>query len=389
MVPSVKQHVQECIEKYESSGGCQIFIASAVLTNNVSDPSAFTLPGVIIWDPLNRLVCFSSGIQCPHCRLPLKARYWKDGRNDKHDTPRELWDIDGKVLLVSRVYVCSSDHRIIAHDPLILESIPVPGTIPLLLSHKVGVTLRLNEVIISHVIAGFTFSQIEQLIVQLHWNRHSKLASCYWEEIQKGQVNNTVKSANVSSYQEFNVSNFPSRRLVNLCFVGDYANNEQLYATRMSLHSAKQLSCDHTFKVAANIGIWIGTRWVQQYDTLFAVLNEQGLVVAWQLAKGCSFSKVKHTLLNLKKRLEKGNEKVESFCIDNCCQWRNLIKEIFGNHTEVKLDLFHAVQRISSQIPKHHPFRKQCVAALRLVFRHHDDLEKDRKRETPCSSEIM
>ena len=49
----------------------------------------------------------------------------------------------------------------------------------------------------------------------------------------------------------------------------------------------------------------------------------------------------------------------------------------------------HAVQRISSQIPKNHPYRKHCVAALRLVFRQPDHLEIDRKKETPCPSEIM
>ena len=68
------------------------------------------------------------------------------------------------------------------------------------------------------------------------------------------------------------------------------------------MHSARQLSCDHTFKVAANVNIWIGTQWVQQYDTLFVVVNEQGLVMTWQLAKGCSFSKVKSLLLNWRRK---------------------------------------------------------------------------------------
>ena len=98
---------------------------------------------------------------------------------------------------------------------------------------------------------------------------------------------------------------------------------------------------------------------------------------------------MKSLLLNLRERLEKKKDKIESFCIDNCCQWRSLLKGIFGEDIQVKLDLFHAVQRISSQIPKNHPYRKHCVAALRLIFRQPDDLEIDRKKETPCPSEIM
>lgn len=65
------------------------------------------------------------------------------------------------------------------------------------------------------------------------------------------------------------------------------------------------------------------------------------------------------------------------------------MKGIFGYDLEIKLDLFHTVQRISSQIPKHHPYRKHSVASLRLMFRQPNDLEKDRKRETPCSTELM
>ena len=37
----------------------------------------------------------------------------------------------------------------------------------------------------------------------------------------------------------------------------------------------KWLSCDHMFKVSANIGFWFNKRWVKLYHTLVIVLNEQ------------------------------------------------------------------------------------------------------------------
>jgi len=51
----------------------------------------------------------------------------------------------------------------------------------------------------------------------------------------------------------------------------------------------KWLSCDHMFKVSANIGFWLNKRWVKLYDTLFIVLNEEGIVLSWKLCKGTKF----------------------------------------------------------------------------------------------------
>ena len=53
---------------------------------------------------------------------------------------------------------------------------------------------------------------------------------------------------------------------------------------------------------------------------------------------------------NLKRRLDCNSVKVKSIYIDNCCQWRTLLQNIFGDEVCVKLDLFHAVwQRIVSK----------------------------------------
>ena len=54
----------------------------------------------------------------------------------------------------------------------------------------------------------------------------------------------------------------------------------------------------------------------------------------------------------------------------------------------VKLDLFHAVQRITKTLSKRHPFHRQCLNELKLVFRQEHDLGKERAHPTP-SSELM
>ena len=106
------------------------------------------------------------------------------------------------------------------------------------------------------------------------------------------------------------------------------------------------LSADHTFKVSANIGVWKNGVWVRQFDSLFTVMNEKGQVVGWRLTRGTSFHKVEDMMLFLKKRFDAEGAEVKSIYIDNCCQWRRSIQDVFGSDMEVKLDLFHAIQRI-------------------------------------------
>ena len=150
------------------------------------------------------------------------------------------------------------------------------------------------------------------------------------------------------------------------------------------------LSADHTFKVSANIGAWSQGVWVKQFDSLFTVLNEKGQVLTWRLTRGTSFEKVKSTIQNLKKRLDSNGIKVTSIYIDNCCQWRNLLQNVFGEEVCVKLDLFHAVQRIVSKIPKRgekgsviKDLRRRLKDELKLVFRDPSDLGKVQTKSPP------
>lgn len=56
---------------------------------------------------------------------------------------------------------------------------------------------------------------------------------------------------------------------------------------------------------------------------------------------------------------------------------------------EVKLDLFHAVKRITSTLYKKHPLIHQCMDDLQLVFREDGDSGKKRLSPTPGSNVIM
>ena len=119
------------------------------------------------------------------------------------------------------------------------------------------------------------------------------------------------------------------------------------------------------------------------------------VVTAWQLTKGTKFEATRELLIRLKERMDKKEKKVDLFCIDNCCQWRNLLNKIFPD-TQIKLDVFHALQRVVSKIPKRKGtsmqqrfLRNQLLKSLRLILREPSDSGDRRLKETPSPEDIF
>ena len=65
----------------------------------------------------------------------------------------------------------------------------------------------------------------------------------------------------------------------------------------------KWISCDHTFKVASNIGyLREDNKWVRQYSAVFFVLNNEGKVISWQFTNATSFADIQIKAINKLKR---------------------------------------------------------------------------------------
>ena len=78
--------------------------------------------------------------------------------------------------------------------------------------------------------------------------------------------------------------------------------------------------------------------------------------------------------------------------LDNCCSDAPTIHAIFGSQTSVKLDLFHAVQRISKEVKKKHMdsnLRKLFNHDLRMVFRRKGDFSDEKRRLSTASPTII
>jgi len=65
------------------------------------------------------------------------------------------------------------------------------------------------------------------------------------------------------------------------------------------------------------------------------------------------------------------------------------LQEVFGEDATVRLDVFHAVQRITRKIPKRHPFSSECMNDFTMVYRSPTDITKKGKQSTPCPAIIM
>ena len=93
-------------------------------------------------------------------------------------------------------------------------------------------------------------------------------------------------------------SSSPTRHAMSGCFPQQFWE-EKTYNVQMSGGSVTSqhswLSCDHTFKSAANIGLFRAAdgEWIQQYSGLFCVLNSNGEVLTWKLTRTLDLTALK------------------------------------------------------------------------------------------------
>ena len=263
--------------------------------------------------------------------------------------------------------------------------------VPFHLYHKTGFTSAFMAHVTSILNAGLTIQELERLLVR------NRMYSLHLRRERFNALNRISSTAtNTQPRMDDDIlwwNQHPSRHSISACFSFLFWERESVYNYHMSSLTAESLwlSCDHTFKSVANIGMHrsIDNKWIKQFKGLFCILNNFGEVVTWKLTKQLAFDEVKNQIELLHNRCSKKGIIIEMFYVDNCCSWRNKLIAIFGPQLKVYLDLFHAVQRISSKISKHHKFHNQCLQSLRLVFRDPADQGSQRVMITPSPEVIQ
>ena len=310
---------------------------------------------------------------------------------DKSIQPRLLHGTHHVILLVGAIYLCTeTSHDVHSTDPRLLTKLG-SHNLPFYLLHRSGLTCEFVYSVVSLAKEGLPIAAITRHIQRLREEFSADiictLVHCYKRRIGKQfsqeEVSEFTKSECLLSTQQPHPTNAR-------CFIIYFQQNECAYLSHMdSMRIRKCIRLDHTFKVASNIGyLRSDGRWVTLYESIFIVLNEEGAVVAWQFTKTTSLEEVKPLLLSLTKRIELPDNESLTVYVDNCCQVRRQIQDIFGHDVLVKLDLFHAVQRVSRAMRKQHTLYLPCIRDFKMTLRNSVDRGKWRAKHTPDSDVI-
>mgnify|MGYP006928750779 CR=1 FL=1 len=185
----------------------------------------------------------------------------------------------------------------------------------------------------------------------------------------------------------------PSDDLLRQLFLKNFDDNfKEMYRRQLVRMPAKCLRIDHTFKIVANIGSTVVNQvtnrkeWKILYAACQFILNEHGQIVSWQFCESQAFEFYRDRMRALKERVATLGTKITVVYIDNCCQLAKLIREVLGEDVEIKLDPFHAIQRLVTTIPKSHPYSKQVSDEAGEIIRDGRDskaLNRQRTMDTP------
>ena len=134
------------------------------------------------------------------------------------------------------------------------------------------------------------------MVIEARWDFHSNVEQKFWQDVLRYKVSHKETSDSVT-FPLFTSDRGP------LYQVKNFLKNKQYYVSEMtSLKSSLWISGDHTFKVACNIGYLIeDKRWVQQYNSVFFILDNLGRVLSWKFNNSTSFDEVEKLLGNLHK----------------------------------------------------------------------------------------
>lgn len=354
------------------------------------------LPWVLLWDPFTQFASLvQGGMQCPVCKAKITNKHWRVGHS-QGTQPRLLYSFDKTMLLVGVMYTCENQHKLLSYDPRITQLLQSKDSLPFVLGHRAGFTRDFFNNLVNHMSQGTSFLSLQQLIRSSHEALFDTIETAFWESVRRefgaqsdDAINGPEKLARIESIidqsREVMALYTPSKHILHDCFLIWFLENEDYYSSQLCRTTSQEwISLDHTFKLASNIGYWRNDgKWIHVYDSACFVLNEHGQVLTWKFTKGTSFAQIQSQLDQLQDRLRSQGNLVKEVLIDNCCNLRSKILNLFGPETKVLLDLFHAEARIVKTLSKTHSHYQQCLSEFRLIFREPDDLGKERSKATP------
>ena len=394
---NVESYIKDLTDKFEKDASDSLLfgIIKTPAVSMTGRRQAFLLPKIFLWSPQEQYpaVCM---LKCPmHKDVSLKPWKWTNCLGESNSRrPRLIHDLFGNILLIQRIYLCSQNrktHKIYGSSPDLLKMLPesIRELFPIQLFQRSGCSKRLLLYIKNQIIQGVNFLKISEGIAALNHEEFMRQGEIHNAAIRDGLIDG--ETYDELEFYANDLFPFPSSDQTTNLFLDNFKTYKNFYVNKMQNISATRISCDHTFKISRNIGVVSEgekSKFVTLFKNVFIVLNEDGEIVDWRLTKSTAFNEISDILTSLKERLRGKETALTMICIDDCYKNRNQYQKIFPD-AEIKLDLFHACQRVLKTIepgPSH--LRCQFGKEFGLIFRQRNDLDETRTRHTANEAEI-
>ena len=227
------------------------------------------------------------------------------------------------LLLVSAVYSCCNSHQIPTHNPHVLSSLPSLLYVPFYLTNRAGFTTDMLTQICSLVDSGMSFHSVEGVISSQYRQHYWRLRCRFTEACTRLGVSSL-------SFPEFSQGTFPYPHeiLLREVFMAYSSLFHHTFHTDMAVRTPSWISCDHTFKSAANIGFVRKSdgKWIKLFKCIFCVMGIDGSVIHWRFTRGESFEEVRDLLLLI----------TTFIYIDNTLHYQQTTTKLLGIHTKRK-----------------------------------------------------
>jgi len=171
----------------------------------------------------------------------------------------------------------------------------------------------------------------------------------------------------------------PSDNYLMEMFIRYCEKHKEFFRAQLEQIGGYRISGDTTYKCVKAVGKFDGKKkWVPIFAGLYLLVNEKLEIVdygALEEDKVCFYAEI------LKRCKTRPNFLPSVFITDRCCHEAQTLRPILGPNCKIKLDLFHAIQRIGSCLIKKHPKFHECARTLSECFADRD--KKTRVRLTP------
>ena len=322
---------------------------------------------------------------CPIHNVQLVCKKWQSVLSkENYLNPRMVYDTGGNVVFIQRYYECASSgsstwlkHTFLSASKSIMDAIPrnLANKLPIILHYKSALTHDLLDNLWTSIEIGQNFVKITERLASLNYRNFQRRKLILGEH--------TSNAADLQSFHGNVLYSFPSNDKLMHIFLCHYEETKHIFHAEMQKLTGTVMSFDHTFKVSKHIGIVRNDNsFVKQFDGCFFGMNGYGEVVAWRLTKTTGFKEIEDLLFDLKERMLNSGINLEVIILDDCCKMRNSYQNVFGGNVKIKLDLFHACQRVIQTLD-HDGIKNQFSREFGLIFRVDGDVGEEREMTTP------